>query len=167
MTTGYGGNMNDTVPFFTMAGNPPRPKSRRPAGLKRPYEYVLTTAAFSKFWKSLMKQKELLEKTVDGKKLSHDSNGKFNGKFQCAHIAKKPISCGVRLDIFVLGYKLGLTGDQSGVTKPEWDAAVKAVQQILTDALGQDAEAYVQEWNPSPRKFEIRFETYIAFKELL
>jgi hypothetical protein len=128
-------------------------RKNRPAGLNKPYEYVLRrTVADSKF-KSL--QDYLRRRDMDVR------------KFQYCAICRKTLAKGFRLNLFILGYTKGLCGNpDKGVTRQEWTNVCAKTQKALFGMLGQDAKAYIDEFSDS-KKFQMRFEAYVAYKEEL
>lgn len=125
-------------------------RKTRPAGLRKPYEYVVPKknadtkyAALRDFLKSQSRE-----------------------KFQCSYASKKGVSKGFKLNVFLLGYKVGLCGDRSGCTPEEWDALTKQTQNMIFDMLGNDAEMYIDAYSADD-KFQARIETYVAYQEML
>lgn len=125
-------------------------RKNRPAGLKKPYEYILTKKQFDRFYAAVQAYLKPWER-----------------KLQCAGISKKAVSKGVRLDLFVLGYKPGLCGDPNeGVTRKEWQTICRELQDLFWKHLAKDANLYSEQY-AAEDKFQSRLNTYVAFKELL
>lgn len=114
--------------------------------LKKPYEYAIDMAKFNDGYQTIAEYFKTLEP-----------------EFQCALVRKKPITYGVRFDVFLLGYSVGLTGDDTGTTQAKWESVVKKVQIMLNKLLGSDVKMYIEPFN-TKRKFQVRFETYIQWK---
>lgn len=125
-------------------------RKNRPQGLKKPYEYILP----------VKQAKALYDELNDYLKL------KIN--YQCAGISRKNITKGIRFNLFLLGYTEGLCGRGSkvNVTEIDWLETCKHIQMILIKYLGKDATIYADRYCTTD-KFQCRFETYIAYKELL
>jgi hypothetical protein len=125
-----------------------QPPTRAVTGLRPPYQYKLPV------------------KTVKELTLGLRSVIKYRPKLlQCGRVDSKPVTYGVRLDIFLLGYAPGLCGNTAfGATKEEWNLLTASIQDRLDLALGE-APMYVESWS-AYRKFQARFETYIKFDEL-
>jgi hypothetical protein len=122
----------------------------RPVELRKPYEYIVPIKRFAKHF-------DKINKTL--KQIKEDET------FQCAGIWKKSISKGVKLNIFMLGYTIGLCGDNSGVTKKQWDETTNEIQKQLTSLLGEDAKMYIEPYCDN-KKFQARFQAYIMYKEM-
>jgi hypothetical protein len=123
-------------------------RKNRPDGLRKPYEYVLP----------MKRAKELSEELRAGLKDSHEKG------FQCSLVERKGLASGIRLHVFVLGYKPGLCGANDGVSPALWGETVRGVQRLLTGYLGKDARAYVEPYS-NDKKFQLRFETYVMYEE--
>lgn len=126
-------------------------RKNRPKGLRKPYEYILSTQ--------------------DGKKLYDELNVLLDTQkslCQFASVSKKSLSLGVRLDVFVLAYTPGLCGkhDECGLTRIQWKELCKGIQEILFKYLGKDARIYADRYTKKD-KFQARIEIYIAYSELL
>lgn len=137
-------------------------RKKCPAGLKKPYEYVAKKAAIDKLFKNINGEIEKQENEHP----SSDSRYNSSAKFQVLMIRKKPVTMGIRFTLFLLGYTVGATGDTTGCSKKDWYALTKMVQKELKSALGKDAKMYVEPFSKA-NKFQARFETYIAYKELM
>lgn len=129
-------------------------RKTRPAGLRKPYEYVLP-----------LKEAEALVKELKAALKGAEAKG-----FQCASVDRKAVSKGVRVDFFILGYAPGLCGDgepgePNGVSAKLYGETVKAVQGALFKYLGKDARVYADPYSLKT-KFQCRFETYIKYEEL-
>ena len=112
--------------------------------IRKPYEYELTPAKTNKLNDVLKKYLKCYD----------------NGMLQCVLVEKKGLMHGIRLHIFLLGYKPGLCGTPEGITKEGWEKVTKDVQDILNKYLGPEAKAYIEEFSEKD-KFQFRFETYI------
>jgi hypothetical protein len=126
-------------------------RKNRPEGLRKPYEYILSTQ--------------------DGKTLYDELNVLLNTQkniCQFAAVTKKSLSLGMRLDVFVLAYTPGLCGehDECGLTRIQWKELCKGIQEILFKYLGKDARIYADRYTKKD-KFQARIEIYIAYSELL
>ncbi len=86
------------------------------------------------------------------------------GKFQHLSVDRKPVSKGIRLDVWALGFKTGYLGDGRGVTEAEWNDIHGKFDEILARDLGQKVNMYFEKYNPK-RKFQFSFTTYIMYKE--
>lgn len=125
-------------------------RKNRPKGLRRPYEYVLP----------LKEAKALHDGLRDALK-DAESLG-----FQCSLVSRKGLSYGIRLHVFLLGYRPGLCGTPEGVSPSLWGETVRAVQRLLTKHLGRDARVYAEPYSQDD-KFQARFETYIMHEEMI
>ena len=126
-------------------------RKNRPKGLKRPYEYILPLRKCTELYYEL----SMLLRP-------------YNKICQCAFVSKKSISRGIRLNLFVLGYVAGLCGpkdSRTGINKKEWESLCKKVQDIFFKYLGKDARIYMEDFVEKD-KFQMRFETYIAYTEM-
>lgn len=120
-----------------------------PEGLRKPYEYRLTTAACVNLYEEL---RELLKP--------------WQLKCQFASVQQKMLRRGIRLNLFVLAYTPGLCGAAdtvTGVRRLQWRAICKLLDCTLINFLGEDAQMYAEPYNTSD-KFQARFETYIAYQ---
>ena len=125
-------------------------RQNRPKGLKKPYEYILPLKKANALY-------EGLRNYIKPKAAA----------YQCALVSKKGLSKGIKLGVFLLGYKPGLCGPgDDGVLPNEWVETCNHVQDLLTKYLGEDAKIYADEYTED-EKFQVLFETYIAYKELL
>lgn len=124
-------------------------RKTRPVGLRKPYEYVLPVKDAN----------ALAQKLRDALKGS-ESKG-----FQCGLASRKGLARGIRLDYFLLGYRVGLCGDSKGVSPALYGETVRAVQRLLMKYLGKDARVYAEPYSQDD-KFQSRFETYIMFEEM-
>ena len=115
-----------------------------PPRLKKPYEYQATRPEFEATYKALRTYLSPLDP----------------GELQCTLVDRKGITYGMRFNVFILAYDVGLCGDGTGVTKDRWDSVVKKVEGMLTKLLGPNAKMYVEPWSSSG-KFQARFETYV------
>ena len=123
-------------------------RKNRPAGLRKPYEYVLP-------------MKEVNELVSE---LRAALKGLKEKGFQCAGVTRKGLAKGVKIDFFILGYKPGLCGSPEGVTLPQWEYVTNLVQDILTAYLGADAKAYIEPYSMI-EKFQSRWEAYVMYEE--
>lgn len=126
-------------------------RKNRPKGLKKPYEYVISIK--------------------DGKNLYDELNEllkPYQKICQCASVYKKSLSIGIKLNVFVLAYAIGLCGknDECGLNKKQWNELYKNIQNIIFKYLGKDARIYADRYTKKD-KFQARIETYIAYSELL
>jgi hypothetical protein len=120
------------------------PPTRTVPGLRKPYQYELPAPTIAAL-------KATLRVVVHPYKLL----------LQCELVEFKALAHGVRLNLFLLGYRPGFCGDPSkGITAAQWDICTQSVRVVLDDALGEDTPVYVEPWNPDA-KFQARFETYI------
>lgn len=123
-------------------------RKNRPAGLRKPYEYVLPIRGANTL------VKELRDALKDAER---------NG-FQCSMAKTKAVSRGIKLELFLLGYRPGLCGTPEGVSKALYGETVRAVQRALTSHLGLDARVYADPYSQDD-KFQMRFETYVMYDE--
>lgn len=126
-------------------------RKERPTGLRKPYEYIVPKADFDRKFLALAR---------------YLRKNRGNHKFQFADISKKSLSKGVRINIFLLAYVVGYTGNQSGCTQQEWEALTSKTQELFFDLLGPDGKMYIDPYTTTA-KFQARIETYIAFPSLL
>jgi len=124
-------------------------RKNRPAGLRKPYEYVVPLTA----------AEALVKELRSGLK---DAEGKG---FQCSLVSRKGLTRGIKLEIFLLGYRPNLCGDPTGVSPALYGETVRLVQRTLNKCLGMDARMYAEPYS-NDRKFQARFETYIMFEEM-
>jgi hypothetical protein len=118
-------------------------KANRPK-IPRPYEYVLPISGMYEIPK--------LEAMLDAYERDE--------KVQTAAVFwDKPVRYGIKFGVFVLSHA-------DHVTKEGWDRMADEVQTALTSLLGPDATMYVEDWDPD-HKFQMRFETYILYEELI
>ncbi len=120
-----------------------------PEGLRKPYEYRLTTADCVNLYEGL---RELLKP--------------WQLKCQFASVQRKLLTRGIRLNVFVLAYTPGFCGDadaETGVRRLQWRGMCKQLENVLINFLGEDAQMYAEPYNTSD-KFQARFETYIAYQ---
>ena len=89
----------------------------------------------------------------------------YSKKLQCDLVDKKTVTYGIKLDIFLLGYKSGFTGDETGLKAQEWESITSRIRILLQSTLGENVLMYVDPWNETS-KFQARFETYIKYSEL-
>lgn len=131
-------------------------RQNRPAGLKKPYEYVLSIEQVNALFDEL-------------KALIKPGNSKG---LQCAGLWKKATTKGIRLNVFCLGFRVGLCGDHPdnarGVTAEYWTEICEGIQNILQKFLGEDAKIYAEPYVENEpamghHKFQARFETYIMY----
>jgi hypothetical protein len=125
-------------------------RQNRPAGLRKPYEYILPR-----------KEAEAKYKAIFTYLRSQSQR-----KFQFASASKRGLSRGMKMNIFLLGYEPGATGDGTGCTAEEWNELTGKTQAMVHDMLGPDARMYIDP-HRSKDKFQARIETYIAFREML
>ena len=120
-----------------------------PAGLRKPYEYRLTTAACVNLYAEL-----------------HDLLRPWQAACQFASVQRKLLTRGIRLNVFVLAYTPGSCGavdTVTGVRRLQWRAICKQLENVLINFLGEDAQMYADPYSTSD-KFQARFETYIAYQ---
>jgi hypothetical protein len=85
-------------------------------------------------------------------------------RLQCDLVKSKSLAFGKRVEIFLLGYRPGFCGDDGkGVTQEEWSTIGDKVRLALRYLDG--AKPYIEPWS-ADKKFELRFEAYIAIKEM-
>lgn len=124
-------------------------RKAKPAGLCRPYEYVLP-----------MKEINNLVAELRAALKDLDDQG-----FQCSLVDRKGLTKGVRLHFFVLAFRKDLCGpSDGGVTRQQWEDVTKLVQGILTKYLGEDAVAYIEPYSEDD-KFQSRWQAYIMYEE--
>ena len=71
---------------------------------------------------------------------------------------------GIRLNLFLLGYKFGYCGDpDEGISRKDWQQITKKVQEIYFKYLGKDARIYAEKYTVED-KFQARHETYIMLR---
>ena len=126
-------------------------RSGRPLGLKKPYEYVLPFAQTRAIVKDLATGLE----ARGGEDL-----------FQCVLVEWKPLKNGIRLHLWVLGFRPGLCGpsEHAGVSRENWDNTCKFLQDTLFRYLGEDARMYSEPYSED-RKFQLRFDTYVMYSD--
>lgn len=124
-------------------------RKNRPAGLRKPYEYVLSLKDADLFITELRFATKALE----------------NQGFQFGGVTRKGLTRGYKVDFFLLGYEPD-SGDTDGVSRKQWEEVTTLVQSILTKYLGPDAEAYIEPYSSS-EKFQARWEAYVMYKEFL
>lgn len=120
-----------------------------PAGLRKPYEYRLTTAACVNLYEEL---RGVLQP--------------WQASCQIASVQWRMLKRGIRLDLFVLAYTPGACGavdTVTGVRRLQWRAICKQLENVLINFLGEDAQMYADPYSTSD-KFQARFETYIAYQ---
>lgn len=120
-----------------------------PAGLRKPYEYSMTTADCVNLYEEL---RELLKP--------------WQASCQFASVQRKLLTRGIRLNVFVLAYTPGRCGDTAAVTgvrRLQWRGMCKQLENVLINFLGADAQMYADPYSTSD-KFQARFETYIAYQ---
>jgi hypothetical protein len=125
-------------------------RQNRPAGLRKPYEYILPCAIAERKYKAI---RDFLKE--------HGEE-----KFQCSYASKKGLSRGMKFNLFLLGYSPALCGPDKRCTREEWEQAVVKTQEMVHDMLGPDARMYIDSFDPN-KKFQARFETYIAYEEMI
>lgn len=126
------------------------PPARENTGLRKPYQYKLSIAKGRQLIKNL--------------KVAVAPFAPF--KLQCTLIDSKAVKYGVRLGIFLLGHVPGACGNPAeGITEEGWKKVTETVTALLAAKL-EDACLYIEDWTPD-KKFQARFETYIAYAELL
>lgn len=87
----------------------------------------------------------------------------FKQKLQCALLDLKAVKYGRRVQIFALGYRPGLCGDEHvGITDDQWQEFAGAIASRLRQSLGDEVSVYVEPWSDT-KKFQLRFETYILY----
>lgn len=116
-------------------------------GLKSPYEYI-------------RKLQEIIALETALKKLSKSERKNL----QCDLVEVKTLKYGRRFDLFFLGCPEGWFKEYSGHTKLKWDNLGEALVFTLRDL--EDAKPYIGEWAPD-KKFQMRYEVYLAAEELL
>ncbi len=120
-----------------------------PEGLRKPYEYRLTTADCINLYEQLCRVLQ-----------------PWQSACQIAAVSRKPLKRGMRLELFVLAYTPGSCGDSdavTGVRRLQWRAICKQLENCLINFLGEDAQMYADTYSTSD-KFQARFETYIAYQ---
>lgn len=121
-------------------------------GLRKPYEYELPVADARALVKEL---KDYLK-----------ANGNEGKALQCDLVDTKSVKYGMRLNVFLLGFRPGLTGEpEKGIYQHEWDRIWNGLIAIIKAQLGENVSVYVEPWSDK-EKFQLRFETYIKFTEL-
>ena len=122
------------------------PKKR--TALKKPYEFVATIAEVA-----------ALVKDVKAIVMPYRK-----GRLQCDLLETKAVSCGVRFGLFLLGYKPGYCGTPDGISAADWRAVTDAIKKRIKKTL-KGCEIYVDAWRTG-RKFQLRCDTYIMYKEM-
>lgn len=128
-------------------------RKNRPTDLRKPYEYKVPATKCQKLLKELSDFLKPLE----------------NRFFQYAGAWYSPCKYGIRFNLFLMGYSKGLCGPndkRAGVTPTNWKKTCNFVQNKLFKYLGKDARMYHEPYSTTD-KFQARFETYIAYSELL
>ena len=122
----------------------------KPALLRKPYQYELPIAKAKIFLAEL----KALDKS-------------YGTKLQCSLVATKPITLGIRLDVFFLGYCPGFCGPTSstGLTKLEWDEFTAKLYVITELALGTTVDVQYEPWSDK-KKFQVNLNLYIKYEEL-
>lgn len=121
--------------------------------MKKPYEYELKAADCKKFISDLKAACE-----------------KLKLRYQCASVFTKPVSKGVRLNLFLLACPIAINNNGScrdlpATSKSEWENDTAEFDKLIKSTLGKGVQFYVDEWG-SERKFQAVFETYIKYAEL-
>lgn len=126
-------------------------RKKRPAGLRRPYEYVVPAQIADTLYSELANVLMAYKRNC-----------------QYASVIRKPLSRGARLDVFVLAGPPGWCEEASeqGITREGWSELRCAVQETLFKYLGKDARIYADRYSKRD-KVQARIETYIAYSELL
>lgn len=124
-------------------------RKNKPKNLKRPYEYVLPI-------KKARELNTLIKATIK----------KYG--IQITFLDTKSVTYGQRFSIFLLG-------NCTEISKKDWIKVNNDLEKVLQKFLGKDARLYTEDYNTNfnkighinaPYKFQARFQTYIAFKEL-
>lgn len=131
-----------------------QPKQGDPT-LKRPYQFVLPIKKCAALFESLRGYFEELYQ-------------KKPRILQCPNVARKSVKCGMRMNVFMLGYAPGFIGDESGCSFEQWRAINEIVWSMIQEVVGEDYQIlpYVEDWTKE-RKFQARWETYFKYTEML
>ena len=137
-------NVNSNIGVLTVVDTS---RKNRPKDLPKPYDYILSIKEVEHLYKELKtKEKELKTKNV------------------CmALVTKKPLSKGMKVGFWCSAY--GDHVSEKGISPKNWEETCEWLQKTLLSYLGPDAQAYFQ--NVSNRRFQMRFETYIAYREIV
>jgi len=120
----------------------------RVSNLRKPYQYLLTCAGMKKLMKDMK-----------------DMTSAFNVRnSQCSLVDSKAVSYGRKFGVWTLSFAPGFCGDNRGCTQEQWVAYTNSILKRLEKDLGE-VDLYVEPWN-STRKFQMRFDTYVMYKEL-
>lgn len=122
--------------------------------LKKPYDHLVPIAEFRVMQDSIKSKLKEWDGKIKGTRL----------RMQCTLLNVKPVTYGRKVGMWMLGYKPGATGDESGVTKEEWDLACSTMTALIKSAV-PEAIIHKQEWG-SERKFQYRWDAYIMLEEL-
>lgn len=114
--------------------------------LRKPYQHSLSEHEFQNLFAGL--------KVCETKTL------------QCYLVARKPVTYGWKIQVFLLGYRPGLCGDNAsseGITKIEWDALTEHIRAIIKGYV-PSAQINIEQWHTN-KKFQFTWETYIQTRE--
>ena len=117
----------------------------KPEKLPRPYEYAVPVAEFQ---------------TKYAKLLAHLKEIELTKKVQHAAAWKKPITRGVKMEVFLLSHS-------SWCTKEEWDKFCKETLDLINDLIGGTEHTMPTDAFTTTRKFSVNECIYIAFNEML
>lgn len=112
-------------------------------GLRKPYEW------------------ELDEDMIDAMVLWLRGIANRKKWLQCGLVESKRLAFGRRVSIFLLSYRPGFCGDETGITEEQWNRLAHSVRLALMVLPG--AKPYIEKWSAT-RKFQLRFECYIKSK---
>lgn len=115
-------------------------RKNRPTDLRKPYEYKVPATKCQKLLKEL-----------------NDFLKPLSNNYQYASAWYSPCKYGIRFNLFLMGYS---------VTSSNWKKTCDHIQKVLFKYLGKDARMYRERYSTTD-KFIARFETYIAYSELL
>lgn len=113
-------------------------RKNTPLGLRKPYEYIAAEA-------DVLAAKKKLKEIIKSKT-----------QYDCVWFKKTKY--GAKLKIFVCDLN-------TKITEEFWIDHAKSIQQILYDLLGDDAKLYVEPWKNTRPRIQMRYETYIKYKE--
>ena len=128
-------------------------RRKRPAGLPRPYEYVLS-----------LKELTLLYELLSGLTPQFAPVTKFYA------VSKTPIKHGVVLDVRTVAHAARVRRDQFGdplerpITKTAWRELTERTQTLLLVMLGKDAVVRADPFKTTGM-FSLSFSAYIAYHE--
>lgn len=131
--------------------NPPD-NPNRPKGLKNPYQWVLPIADFDKLWAAIRRAVKPYKKQL-----------------QCRYLHAKPAARGARLEVFLSAaakpFELDKHGASKAMSQTDWNTLIERLDNVLAKYL-PDSAMFADDWTRE-QQFQLRFQTHVAYKELL